>query len=299
MIRQCGTSTALRSSAAQRASALGDYLRARRKRVRPEDVGLIAGGRRRVAGLRREELAMLAGISAEYYLRLEVGRAQNPSPQVLDALARALRLDDKARRYLHQLVSPSVRTNFDLEVVAEGLDKLIDQFPTPAIVANRYHDVLAANPVARALSPGFTPGENFLRWRLLAPEARDFYVDWDEATAVAVSGLREISGADPGDPRMQSLIAELSSASARFREAWARADVGYGYGVCRMRHPRVGELQLYQNQLNVPHPNCEGQHLLMYRAEPHSDSARALQELRSLSPAPFGYSHYTSGCPCE
>ncbi len=229
---------------------------------------------------------MLAGISAEYYLRLEVGRAQNPSPQVLDALAGALRLDIKARRYLHQLVSPSVKTHSDVEVVAEGITELIDQLPTPAILVNRYQDVLAANPVARALSPGFTPGENLLRWRLLDPAARDFYADWDEATAVAVSGFREVSGADPGDPRMRSLIDELWTASTPFREAWARADVGCGYGVCRMRHPRVGELHLYQHQLNVPHvPHCDGQHLLMYRAEPGSDSARALEELRFLSAA--------------
>jgi len=286
MNRQCGPSTALRPSAAQRASALGDYLRARREQVRPEDVGLMAGGRRRVAGLRREELAMLAGISAEYYLRLERGRAQNPSPQVLDALARALQLNGKARSYLHQLVSPRIRSRSDQEVVAEGLEELIEQFQTPTILANRYQDVLAANPVARALSPEFTPGQNLLRWRFLDPAARSFYIGWDEVTAAAVSGLRETSGADPYDPRMQSVIAELSSASQRFRELWARADVGCGYGLCRMRHPEVGELHLYQHQLNVPHvSNGEGQHLLMYRAEQGSDSARALVKLQPISVA--------------
>jgi transcriptional regulator with XRE-family HTH domain len=283
MIRQCGPSSTLAPSIAQRRSALCDYLRARREQVRPEDVGLVGGGRRRVTGLRREELAMLAGISAEYYLRLERGRAQNPSFQILDALARALQLDNKARRYLHQLVSPCITTHSDVETVADGLEELIDQFATPTILANRYQDVLAANPVARALSAGFTPGQNFLRWRLLDPAAKEFYVDWEEATAAAVSGLREVSGTDPCDPRTQSLVAELSSASERFREVWARADVGYGDGVCRMWHGEVGELQLYQHQLNVPHvPNCEGQHLLMYRAEPGSASARALEKLRSL-----------------
>jgi transcriptional regulator with XRE-family HTH domain len=274
---------------AVKANALGDYLRARREQVRPEDVGLVPGGPRRVPGLRREELALLAGISFEYYLRLERGRDTNPSPQILDALARALQLDIKAKKYLHQLASPTT-SRWDhsaLEAVAEGLDGLIDQLPFPAIVASRYQDVLAANPLARALSPGFAPGRNFLCWRLLDPAARELYVDWDEATDVAVSGLRELAGTYPDDPRMRALIAELSAASARFRELWARAEVGYRWGIYHLRHPQVGDLYLYRNQLNVPHvAHADGQHLLMYRAEPGSDSARALEELRSLSAAP-------------
>ena len=130
---------------------------------------------------------MLAGISAEYYLRLERGRAKNASPQIVEALARALQLDIKARKYLHQLASPTI-SHWDqsvLEVAAEGLAPLIDQFPFPAIVASRYQDVLAANPIARALSPGFEPGRNFLCWRLFAPAARELYVDWDEATVAS------------------------------------------------------------------------------------------------------------------
>jgi transcriptional regulator with XRE-family HTH domain len=271
---------------APKANALGDYLRARRQQVRPEDVGLVAGARRRVEGLRREELAMLAGISAEYYLRLEVGRDKNPSAQVVEALARALRLDIKATRYLHQLANPII-SRWDqavLDAVVEGLDELINQFPFPTVVASRYQDVLAANPIAQALSPGFTPGQNFLRWRLLDPAARELYVDWEDATDAAVSGLRELAGAAPDDPRMQALIAELSSASPRFREAWARANVGYRSGVLHVRHPRVGDLYLSRNQLIVPHvPHAAGQHLLVYHAEPGSDSARALDELRALS----------------
>jgi transcriptional regulator with XRE-family HTH domain len=271
---------------AVKANALGDYLRARRQQVRPEDVGLVPGARRRVTGLRREELAMLAGISAEYYLRLEVGRDRNPSPQVVEALARALGLDIKATRYLHQLANPII-SRWDqsvLDAAAEGLDELIDQLPVPAIVASRYQDVLAANPIAQALSPGFTPGQNFLRWRLLDPAARDLYVDWEDATDAAVSGLRELAGTVPDDPRMQTLIAELSSASSLFRELWARANVGYRLGVLHLRHPRVGDLYLRRNQLIVPHVlHAAGQHVLMYHAEPGSDSARALEELRSLS----------------
>ena len=270
---------------AVKANALGDFLRARRDQVRPEDVGLVPGGQRRAPGLRREELALLAGISAEYYLRLERGRAQHPSPQILDALARALQLDAKATRHLHDLAAPTGGDTSEPEAAAHAFAAVIDQFLMPAIVANRYRDVLAANPIARALSPEFTPGQNSLRWRLLDPAARQFYVDWDEATAIAVSGLRELSGPCPKDPRMQALIAELSDASPRFRELWDRAEVGYRLGIHHMRHPRVGDLYLYRHRLNAPYPG--GDHVLMYRAEPGSDSARALEELRALSAAPL------------
>jgi transcriptional regulator with XRE-family HTH domain len=264
-------------------NALGDYLRARRAQVRPEDVGLVAGARRRVQGLRREELATLAGISAEYYLRLEQGRDKNPSAQILDALARALQLDIKATEYLHQLASSTGgrRKHAGVEVAADDTEELIEQFAMPAIVASRCLDVLAANSTARALSPGFTPGQNFLRWRLLEPAARDLYVDWDEATDVAVSGLREAAANDPEDPLLRSMVDELSDLSVRFRELWVRADVGYRLGVIHMRHPVVGDLYLHRNRFNIPHSG--GQHLLVYRAEPGSDSAHALEVLRSLT----------------
>ena len=266
-------------------NALGDYLRARRGQVRPEDVGLVQGARRRVQGLRREELATLAGISSDYYLRLEQGRDKNPSAQVLDALARALLLDIKATEHLHQLAvaSGSHRDHTYVETVTDGVDELIEQFAMPAIVASRCLDVLAANSIARALSPGFTPGENFLRWRLLEPAARDFYVDWDEATDVAVSGLREAAASDPTDPRLRSVIDELLAASERFRELWARADVGYRVGIMHMRHPKVGDLYLQRNRFNIPHSG--GQHLLIYRAEPGSESAAALDALRAVASA--------------
>ena len=239
-----------------KASALGDYLRARREQVRPEDVGLAAGARRRVPGLRREELATLAGISSAYYLRLEQGRDTRPSAHVVDALARALRLDVKATEYLHRLASApgGSRPHSAGETVANGLDQLIDQFPMPAIVASRCQDVLAANPCARALSPGFAPGQNFLRWRLLDPAARELYVDWDEATEIAVSGLRDVVGSDLSDPRLRVLIDELSAASQRFRELWARADVGYRPGIIHMRHPQVGELYLTETASMCPIP---------------------------------------------
>ena len=252
--------------------------------MRPEDVGLVAGKRRRVAGLRREELATLAGISSAYYLRLEQGRVTNPSAQVLDALARALQLDARGTRHLHDLTGPAEGVTSDAEVAANAFAEIIDQFLMPAIVANRYRDVLAANPLARALSPEFTPGQNLVRWRLLDPAARKFYVNWDEATEIAVSALRELGGHCPLDPRMRALIAELSDASPRFRELWGRAEVGDRLGIHHMRHPQVGDLYLYRHRLNAPYPG--GDHILLYRAEPGSDSARALDELRSLAETP-------------
>ena len=260
------------------ASALGDFLRARREQIRPEDVGLNSGPRRRVPGLRREELAMLAGISVDYYLRLEQGRDERPSLQVLDALARALRLDVKAAEHLHRLAGLRAAHSPRpvAETAADGLDQLIDQISLPAIVTNRYQDVLAANAIARALSPGFAPGENFLRWRLLAPAARDFFVDWDEATEVAVSGLRESAAGDLGDPRLRALIDELSAASDRFRELWARADVGYRTGILHIRHPVVGDLYLRRTRLSVPDSDAE---VFIYHPEPGSDSAKALAAL--------------------
>jgi transcriptional regulator with XRE-family HTH domain len=266
-------------------NALGDYLRARRGQVRPEDVGLVPGARRRVQGLRREELATLAGISSEYYLRLEQGRDKNPSVQILDALARVLQLDVKATEYLHQLASPTSgrREHVSVEAAADGSAELIEQFPMPAIVASGCLDVLAANSTARALSPGFAPGQNFLSWRLLDPAARDLYVDWDESTDVAVSGLREAAANDPDNLHIRSIIGELSAASERFRELWARADVGYRIGVIHMRHPKVGDLYLHRNRFNIPHSG--GQHLLIYRADPGSPSAKALDAVRALATA--------------
>jgi hypothetical protein len=218
-------------------------------------------------------------------LRLEVGRDKHPSPQVVDALARALLLDVKATQHLRQLVAPPGADTPDLEAEAYALAEVIQQISAPAVLVNRYQDVLAANPIARALSPGFAPGQNVLRWRLLDPAARKLYVNWEEATELIVNGLREFSGAYPNDARMRALIVELSSASARFRELWSRAEVGYSLGIHHMRHPVVGELFLSRHRLNAPYPG--GDHVVIYRAQPDSDSARALAELRYLS-APTG-----------
>src|SRR5947209_12485370 len=149
-------------SPTSRPNALGDYLRARRDRVRPEEVGLIAGDRRRVPGLRREELALLAGISTDYYLRLEQGRDQHPSAQVLDALAEALQLDTEATAHLHRLARPTSRRRARprVERVPAGIAQLLGQLPLPALVTSKHMDVLAANSLAGALSPNFAVGHN-------------------------------------------------------------------------------------------------------------------------------------------
>jgi transcriptional regulator with XRE-family HTH domain len=266
---------------ARRANALGEYLQARREQLRPEDVGLVAGMRRRVAGLRREEVSTLAGISCAYYLRLEQGRDTRPSGQVVEALARALLLDLKATEYLHRLANATggSRPQSAEHTVAESLCQLIDQLPVPVSVGNRYFDMLASNPCARALSPGLEPGENLLCWIFLDPAARDLYVDWDNVTDIAVSEYREVAGTDLGDPRLCAMIDELSAHSPRFRELWARADVGYRPGPMHMRHPRLGDLHLHRTRLRVPHSN--GQHMLVYHAEPGSESAQALEALRA------------------
>jgi len=234
--------------------------------------------------LRRDELALLAGISSEYVQRLEQGRDRNPSTEVLDAIAQALRMDAKATAYLHQLARPASRPHRQPhadDVSAETAD-LIDQFPMPAIVVSRYQDVLAANPIARALSPGFEVGRNLSRWRFLDPAAKHVYPDWEDATALAVGGLRELSADDPDDPRLLALIDELSSSSARFTLLWEQADVGYIPGINHMRHPDVGDLYLTRTKLDLPHSG--GQHVLTFHAQPNSTSMRALDQLRAALP---------------
>ena len=267
-----------------RPNHLGDYLRARRGQVTPAEVGLVAGPRRRVAGLRRDELALLAGISSEYLQRLEQGRDRHPSIEVLDSIARALRMDAKATAYLHQLAQQTSRPHQPhAEDASIAITELIDQFPMPAIVVGRYQDVLAANPIARALSPGLQVGQNLSRWRFLDPAAKQVYGDWEEATALAVGGLRELSADDPDDPRLRALINELAASSERFNQLWERADVGYTKGITHMRHPVVGDLYLTRTKLDLPHSG--GQHILTFHPAPDSASTLALDQLRASLPS--------------
>jgi transcriptional regulator with XRE-family HTH domain len=266
-----------------KANHLGDYLRARRARVTPAEVGLVPGPRRRLAGLRRDELAMLAGISSEYLQRLEQGRDRHPSAEVLDSIARALHMDAKATAHLHQLARSASRPRRAAhEHVSAAVAELIDQFPMPAVVVSRYQDVLAANPIARALSPGFEVGQNLSRWRFTDPAAKQVHPNWEEATALAVGGLRALFAEDPDDPRLRALIDELSSSNERFTQLWEQAEVGYTKGITHMRHPDLGDLYLTRTKLDLA--NTGGAHIITWHAPPNSPSAHALDKLRASLP---------------
>ena len=209
-------------------NTLGEYLRARRELVDPREVGLRVAGVRRTPGLRREEVATLAGISADYYLRLEQGRDRNPSAQVLEALARVFGLDATATEYLLSLAAPRPakgRARPRQETVRPGIRQLLGALNLPAFVESRMFDVLAANRLATALSPCIRAGENRLRSVFLDPEERDRYADWNKALGGMVASFRASIGTDTDDPRVAQLVGELSLASEQFRKLWARHDV--------------------------------------------------------------------------
>ena len=267
-----------------RSNTLGEYLRARRELVDPADVGLRVAGVRRTPGLRREEVATLAGISADYYLRLEQGRDRNPSPQVLEALARVFGLDANATRYLLSLSSarPARPKRPRREVVPTGIRQLLDVLGLPAFVESRRFDILAANRFATMLLPGVRPGENRLRAMFLDHGERDLYPDWEQAIGGMVAAFRASIGTDVDDPRTAQLVGELSLASERFRQLWARHDVKPLAGAAtRIRHPQVGLLELRREKL--PIADSDGQILVIYHAEPGSESARSLALLGSLA----------------
>jgi transcriptional regulator with XRE-family HTH domain len=271
---------------------LGEYLKARRQLITPEDAGIPRGPRRRVPGLRREELALLAGISPDYYLRLEQGRDHHPSPQVLDALARVLRLDADAQAYLRRIVEPAgtaALRPLAQEHVAEEVADLIDDLDVPTFIQGRFMDVLAANPLARALSPQYVPGTNLLRSVFLDPRDRELRLDWDRATEEAVAGLRSLAGAELDAPRIVDLVAELSAASDRFRMLWARQDVRDKVGgTTLMLHPVVGALELRHEKFALT--GADRQIMVMYHAERGSASRTALEGLaRIVRDAPAGW----------
>jgi len=266
---------------------LGSYLRARRELVTPEQAGLPAGGTRRVPGLRREEVALLAGISPDYYLRLERGRDKNPSAQVLASLARVLRLDDVERTYLLGLTAarPRAPRRKRPEHVPPRLHELLAHLQIPAFVEGRAFDVLASNPMAVALSPRLRPGQNRLRSVLLDPEERAFHQDWPKATADFVAALRTTIGDDTDNPRFVELVGELALSSSRFRTLWARHDVReLDGGTTTVQHPVVGELHLHRDKLPVGDVI-----LVLYYPDKDSESDEKLRLLAALSqpePAP-------------
>jgi transcriptional regulator with XRE-family HTH domain len=265
---------------------LGEYLRARRELVQPESVGLPGRGVRRVNGLRREEVAMLAGISTDYYLRLEQGRDHNPSVQVLESLARVLQLDHAGTDYLLGLVASQPRRRRHRpkrETVPAGIRRLLDVIGLPAFVEGRYFDVLAANDLAYALSPNLRAGANRLRAVFLDPAEQALYPDWERAAAGLVAGFRQSVGSEVDDPGFVQLVGELSLASENFRQLWARHDVRTYEGVLSVPfdHPQVGDLVLNREKLAIT--GTEGQLLVIYHAEPGSPSAEKLALLGSLA----------------
>jgi transcriptional regulator with XRE-family HTH domain len=277
-----------------RANLLGGYLRARRALVTPEQAGLPAGANRRVTGLRREEVAMLAGISADYYLRLERGRDKNPSPQVLRSLARVLRLDELEQEYLLGLAAPhpGPQRRRKPEHVPARLHQLLASVQVPAFVEGRAFDVLASNRLAVALSPRLQPGHNRLRSLLLDPEEQAFQQDWTRSAEGFIAAFRKSIGDDTGNPRFVELAGELALSSERFRTLWARHDVRrLEGGTTTVNHPVVGELHLHRDKLPV-----DDVLLVLYYADQDSESDERLRLLASMAQTSAGDGLQTTPC---
>jgi transcriptional regulator with XRE-family HTH domain len=279
-----------------------EFLTTRRAKITPERAGLPAyGTRRRVAGLRRDEVAVLAGISIEYYTRLERGNLRGVSDGVLDGIARALQLDDVERAHLADLVRMSSaagsgraagtpRRRATPPRVRPSVQRLLDSMTdTAAFLRNARLDLLAANPLGAALyAPVFGdpasagPGRpaNLARFIFLGAGAGEFYRDWDGIAAQAVGSLRAEAGRDPHDRALTQLVGELSVGSQAFRERWAGHDVTYyRSGVQPFRHPVAGDLDLDYDALEIPAD--PGQTIVAYSAAPGSPSAQALGLLAS------------------
>ncbi|QIB42139.1 helix-turn-helix domain-containing protein [Streptomyces aureoverticillatus] len=265
---------------------LGEFLRARRTLLRPEDIGLVVSGRRRVPGLRREEVAALADVSHDYYVRLEQGRERHPSAQVVEALARALELEPDAAEHLWRLArphpAPSRPPAAHEQVSPTLLHMMTDWHRTPAVVLGSGLRVLAHNTLGQALFAGHAYSGDLLRMVFLDPDARDFYPDWEQVAANTVAGLRPADGGGHDDPALVRTVGELSLRSPEFRRLWARHDVRRKtHDSKRFRHPLVGELTLDYESLTVN--SAPGQQLVVYQAAPDSASEQALTLLGSLA----------------
>ncbi|MFD9691176.1 helix-turn-helix transcriptional regulator [Kitasatospora sp. NPDC059088] len=277
-------------------NTLGDFLRSRRARIQPEEVGLPAHGRRRVQGLRREEVAQLAGVSVDYYIRLEQGRGGSASDAVLDAVARVLRLDEAETAHLRSLNRPPKETPARVRGdrrVRPGTRLLLDLMAgVPAFVLGRRMDVLAWNALGDAVN-GFSeraaagkPGAplNQVRDAFLDPAARTLYRQWDAVAAETVAQLRRDAGLHPDDPALAALVGELSVRSEEFRRLWADHLVREKTsGVKLLRHPLVGDLDLGFETLAVQ--GSPDQVLVAYTAAPGSPTAQRLALLASWTAA--------------
>jgi transcriptional regulator with XRE-family HTH domain len=269
---------------------IAEFLASRRAKITPEQAGLPSFGSRRVPGLRREEVASLAGVSADYYRRLERGQVSGASELVLDALARALQLDEAERTHLFDLAraaGPIARPQRPRPVktrVRPVVQLLLDQIQAPAIVSSDRGDLLAANALGRALyAPVFDSPEqpaNSARFTFLDPAAPGFYPDWDRLASELVASLRSQAGRDPYDRNLQDLIGELSTRSDEFRVRWAAHNVRFHRtGSKRLHHPVVGEIHLSYETLSLDAD--EGLRMALYTAEPGSASQQALDLLAS------------------
>jgi transcriptional regulator with XRE-family HTH domain len=269
---------------------LAEFLKTRRTRVRPEDLGLEPGPRRRVAGLRREELALLAGVSTDYYQRMEQGRDVRPSEQVLDAIARALRFTPEESRYLHSLAAaaraPVRPPRYGPELVPPTTLRLLSTMSSPALVVGRFLDVLAWNPLAGALLGDFVqlpvPERNLL-FLFLHPQADQTCPDRKATVAELTAMLRTQVAAEPGHPRAEELIAALTMSSTEFTTLWDRHDVQETTrGRMVINHPLVGELSLDWDA--YPMPGAPGPVLIVFTAPQDGPDAERLQRLARLGP---------------
>ncbi|MFE5536582.1 helix-turn-helix domain-containing protein [Streptomyces sp. NPDC056492] len=259
--------------------ALGEFLHARRAALRPQDIGLASCGVRRVSGLRREEVAVLADVNVDYYARLEQGRERHPSPQVLDALAHALRLRPDAHAHLHRLAGSAPADRPATDQVDPGLLQLLDGFcGSPAFVVNAALDILAANPLARALHAPFSPADNLARMVFLDGAGRSFYTNWASASRGTAGHLREATGIAPDNPRLRELVRTLTTRSQDFARLWTTHDVlAKTRDAKRLHHPVVGPLTLTYQSFDVR--AAPGQQLIVYQAAPGTPTDRALTRL--------------------
>ncbi|MFI2233777.1 helix-turn-helix domain-containing protein [Nocardia testacea] len=273
-----------------RVRQLSEFLKTRRARLRPDDGGAVDfGGRRRVPGLRREELALLAGVSVDYYTRLEQGRARNVSPDVLDAVARALQLDADERVHLHNLAKPAAprkRPSRPQQVGPEMRQALEALAAVPAYIIGRRLDILAWNELARLLIADFpalpSAERNMARLVFLDEASRDLYPDWETKARDTVANLRYDAGRHPDDPQLAHLVGELSLASSDFRRLWADHYVhAKTRGRKRFRHPRIGELAL--DYVAMRAPDDPDMTMMIYSAPTGSDTAANLQLLAALT----------------
>ncbi|MEV4298845.1 helix-turn-helix transcriptional regulator [Microbispora rosea] len=277
-------------------SDIRDFLTSRRAKLAPERVGLPAGGRRRVPGLRREEVAALAGVSTEWYTRLEKGHIGGVSESVLEAVARALLLNEDERTYLLDLARaarPARRRSQrrkDAEIPSPVQWMVDSMTMAPAFVRTGRLDIVASNALCRALySPMFdstTTGDrgcaNFPRYFFLDPGSADFFVDWEEGARATVALLRAEAGREPHDRALRELVGELSALSPDFRTMWASHDVRIRHeGVKRLDHPDVGRLEMTFRSLNLPLPQRAVHDLIIYTAEPGTASEDRLKLLAS------------------